>query len=172
MQFELYNARDLEKFMDLFTEDVIAQDAVTDEVLASGKAQLRPRCVAGSIIMYGAHGSFSAWARSSFFGVGSHLWAAGRWRGRMPGHVCCGYIQITLPHQKDESSIAALSHLLFAAPKWATPRTLTWHMRNVKQHADLAKTPLYWGSLQGRMAFFNVTIEDVIAFFKCSVAAP
>ncbi|KAF5835575.1 hypothetical protein DUNSADRAFT_7177 [Dunaliella salina] len=42
-QFELYNARDLEKFMDLFTEDVIAQDAITDEILASGKAQLRSR---------------------------------------------------------------------------------------------------------------------------------
>uniref|UniRef100_A0A383V6R6 SnoaL-like domain-containing protein n=1 Tax=Tetradesmus obliquus TaxID=3088 RepID=A0A383V6R6_TETOB len=42
-QLEAYNARDLEAFMDLLSEQCVATDAVTGAVLGAGKAELRKR---------------------------------------------------------------------------------------------------------------------------------
>ncbi|KAG2441984.1 hypothetical protein HYH02_009777 [Chlamydomonas schloesseri] len=44
-QLELYNARELEPFMELFTDDVFVSDGITGAVIASSKEQLRPRYV-------------------------------------------------------------------------------------------------------------------------------
>lgn len=44
-QLELYNARDVDAFMTIFHEDVQVMDGITGAVLASSKAQLRPRYV-------------------------------------------------------------------------------------------------------------------------------
>ncbi|KAL6745236.1 hypothetical protein V8C86DRAFT_2984426 [Haematococcus lacustris] len=42
-QLRLYNARDLDAFMEMFSEDVHVSDTVTGAVLARSKAELRPR---------------------------------------------------------------------------------------------------------------------------------
>ncbi|GLI61868.1 hypothetical protein VaNZ11_004338 [Volvox africanus] len=44
-QLELYNARQVEHFMDLFTDDVVVLDGITGAVIASSKEELRPRYV-------------------------------------------------------------------------------------------------------------------------------
>lgn len=44
-QLELYNAREVDSFMELFTDDVLVLDGVTGAVLASSKNELRPRYV-------------------------------------------------------------------------------------------------------------------------------
>ena len=44
-QLELYNAREVEPFMQVFAEDVIITDAVTGATIATGKEQLKPRYV-------------------------------------------------------------------------------------------------------------------------------
>lgn len=55
-QLELYNARDLEPFMQLFTDDVYVSDGITGAVIASSKEQLRPRYVSLAKLQPGAHG--------------------------------------------------------------------------------------------------------------------
>jgi putative hydrolase of HD superfamily len=42
-QLEAYNARDIEAFMALMSDDCVAKDAVTGAVMAQGKQQLRER---------------------------------------------------------------------------------------------------------------------------------
>lgn len=42
-QLEAYNARDIEAFMALMSDDCVAKDAVTAAVMAQGKEQLRER---------------------------------------------------------------------------------------------------------------------------------
>jgi putative hydrolase of HD superfamily len=42
-QLEAYNARDIDAFMALMSDDCIAKDAVTGAVMAHGKEQLRER---------------------------------------------------------------------------------------------------------------------------------
>lgn len=42
-QLEAYNARDIEAFMALLSDDCVAKDAVTGAVMAQGKQQLRER---------------------------------------------------------------------------------------------------------------------------------
>ncbi|KAI8472591.1 MAG: hypothetical protein J3K34DRAFT_413574 [Monoraphidium minutum] len=44
-QLEAYNARDLEAFMAVMADDVVALDAETGAVIATGAAELRPRYV-------------------------------------------------------------------------------------------------------------------------------
>lgn len=44
-QLELYNARDVDAFMTLFRDDVHVSDGITGAVIATSKAELRPRYV-------------------------------------------------------------------------------------------------------------------------------
>lgn len=44
-QLEAYNARDIEAFMALMSDDCIAKDAVTGQVMCQGKQQLRERYI-------------------------------------------------------------------------------------------------------------------------------
>ncbi|GIL64568.1 hypothetical protein Vafri_18465 [Volvox africanus] len=44
-QLELYNARQVDSFMELFTDDVVVLDGITGAVIASSKEELRPRYV-------------------------------------------------------------------------------------------------------------------------------
>ncbi|KXZ53960.1 hypothetical protein GPECTOR_6g879 [Gonium pectorale] len=44
-QLELYNARAVDPFMELFTDDVLVTDGITGNVIASSKGELRPRYV-------------------------------------------------------------------------------------------------------------------------------
>lgn len=66
-QLDLYNARDLEGFMDLFTEDIIATDAVTGAILgacanttALPLAQALPAAGSHAAIRYGVEQHHSA----------------------------------------------------------------------------------------------------------------
>eukprot|EP00955_Chlamydomonas_euryale_P090943 364585-Chlamydomonas_euryale.AAC.15 len=62
-RLELYNARDLDRFMDLMADDVCVSDGESGAVLATSKADLRARCV-GGVWVWGAH------AESVGMGVG------------------------------------------------------------------------------------------------------
>ncbi|GIL75608.1 hypothetical protein Vretimale_15133 [Volvox reticuliferus] len=44
-QLELYNARQVDSFMELFTDDVVVLDGITGAIIASSKEELRPRYI-------------------------------------------------------------------------------------------------------------------------------